>query len=64
MPLNQVHINKLKEIYQRHYGAQLSDGEAWQMGAALIELYALLALNAQKERKVRTSIDLPQFPPA
>ncbi|MFH0804635.1 MAG: hypothetical protein V1916_00365 [Patescibacteria group bacterium] len=59
MPLNQKHIDKLKEIYFRQYGVMLPDGEAWKMGTELLDLYRLLAQTAQQEKKVRTSSNFP-----
>jgi hypothetical protein len=62
MPLNQQHIDKLKEIYFRQYGVILPDGEAWEMGTGLLDLCRLLAQSTQQQNKVRTSSNLPQPP--
>lgn len=51
MPLNQKHINKLQEIYFRQYGVDLPDGEAWEIGTGLLDLYRLLAHSAQQQKR-------------
>lgn len=42
MPLQQAHIDELKTIYQKEYGATLDDKEAWAMAMRLINLFRIL----------------------
>jgi hypothetical protein len=42
MTLTQEAIDKLKAIYKRKTGEELSDEDAWEMGNRLIRIYSLL----------------------
>jgi hypothetical protein len=57
MPITQHEIDKLKDIYKKQFGGDLSNEEAWEMGIRLVNLFRLL-LGDKKEpvdlKKVRT----------
>jgi hypothetical protein len=42
MPLPQQAIEQLKAIYRKHYGRDLTDDEAWEMGHRLLRVYSVL----------------------
>ena len=42
MPLNQKHIDELKQTYLKHTGESLSDQEAWNMARRLVNLQRML----------------------
>ncbi len=51
MPLNQRHIDELKEIYHKHTGDSLSNQDAWDMARRLIGLFRLLLNNKHNNEK-------------
>jgi len=42
MPLNNHHIEELKNLYRQEMGEDLSDREAWDMSQRLISLHRLV----------------------
>ncbi len=42
MPLSRKAIEELKEIHKKHYGKDLSEDEAWEMGNRLLRVFDVL----------------------
>jgi hypothetical protein len=55
MPINQHHIDELRQIYREEFGEEISNEEAWEMCTRLVNLYRLLLDAEIEQEKVRTS---------
>ena len=59
MPLTQQAIEELKTIYRTHYGHDLPDEEAWEMGNRLLRIFAVLTRMPKTPRKSEGSNSVP-----
>jgi hypothetical protein len=59
MPLSQQAIEDLKAIYRKHYGRDLPDEEAWEMGHRLLRIFTVLTRMPKKSSKHEGSNPVP-----